>query len=418
VSEQPSGLRFDIYERVQLPEQLSAIHQLNEVELTPQIRVGVEGEYAVVKGHLLLTGTYSVSDDARSTGALRHEIPVEITLPMSRVRNVDDLFVTIDNFDIDLLSPRSLNVTGVLSLHGVDFDEPQTAWNENDEVVFVHEAQGAEQSVSRNSADGELEPEAGHAGEAEADDSSGVLFERHESERSFDLEATSGAADAEVSGENGGDPSMPDRETERIEFDKEAHEDLKPPKEPGLAEGEKTEAEPKTVPDENAFAGEAVSAATSAEEKQEMKVSFGSKNDAAAPQPFDLKSILSKADSHPEEFREPNAVPEEVASESAPDTGESPVEETAEAVASSPSSRTSSAVPEPEPSSADTLEWKKLFLTNGEPTSFRRIRICIVQKDETLETIAQKYGCKPQQLRLYNRLGDADVSEGQLLYIP
>ena len=417
MSEQPSGLRFDIYERVQLPEQLSAIHQLNEVELTPQIRVGVEGEYAVVKGHLLMTGTYSVSDDERSTGALRHEIPVEITLPMSRVRNVEDLIVTIDNFDIDLLSPRSLNVTGVLSLHGVDFDEAQTAWNENDEVVFVHQAHGAEQADSHDFTDGGLEPESGRAGEAEANAASAESFERHESESYFAQEEIPVTANAGESGENGNDPPMPDRETERNEFVQEAYEDLKPPKEPGLSEGDKTEAEPKNIPDVSTSDGEAVSAASSAEENQEMKISFGSKNDSVAPQPFDLKSILSKADSHPEEFREWNAALE-VAPEPAPDTGESPFEETAEAVSSSLSSRPSPAMPEPEPSSADTLEWKKLFLASGEQTSFRRIRICIVQKDETLETIAQKYGCKPQQLRLYNRLSDADVSEGQLLYIP
>ena len=39
-------------------------------------------------------------------------IPVEITVPLNRVSSLDDIAVEIENFDVDLLSKRSLNITG------------------------------------------------------------------------------------------------------------------------------------------------------------------------------------------------------------------------------------------------------------------------------------------------------------------
>ncbi|MBF0819940.1 hypothetical protein, partial [Streptococcus acidominimus] len=114
--EQPQpGLRFDIYERVHLQENVAAIQELNEVELLPHIQVLTLDEQAILKGNLLLTGSYT-SEDGESTRTLEHLIPVEISLPLSRVHRVEDIQVDIENFDIDLLSSRSLNVTGVLSL--------------------------------------------------------------------------------------------------------------------------------------------------------------------------------------------------------------------------------------------------------------------------------------------------------------
>lgn len=45
---------------------------------------------------------------------------MEITIPLSRVNRLEDIAVEIENFDVDLLSARSLNITGVLSLQGIE----------------------------------------------------------------------------------------------------------------------------------------------------------------------------------------------------------------------------------------------------------------------------------------------------------
>lgn len=50
---------------------------------------------------------------------------------------------------------------------------------------------------------------------------------------------------------------------------------------------------------------------------------------------------------------------------------------------------------------------------------FTRMKICIVQEDDTIETIAERFQVSTLQLIKQNKLDeDFDISEGQLLYIP
>jgi stage VI sporulation protein D len=74
-------------------------------------------------------------------------------------------------------------------------------------------------------------------------------------------------------------------------------------------------------------------------------------------------------------------------------------------------------VPE-ETGESDVLEWKNLFISASEEQQFRKVRLCIVHKEDTLESIAKKYDRKPQELRLYNGLSDQEITEGQVIYIP
>src|SRR4051812_27769900 len=80
---QSSGLRFDIYERIHLPEGLDGILELEEAELAPHIQVVEETDYAVIKGNLWLTGAYR-GENGSLGQALEHLIPVEITMPLNR----------------------------------------------------------------------------------------------------------------------------------------------------------------------------------------------------------------------------------------------------------------------------------------------------------------------------------------------
>lgn len=141
MTDRQTGLRFDIYERVQLADGAVSISELEEVELLPHIQVYPQEDQAVLRGNLLLAGTYLAEGEDRSR-TLEHFIPVEITLPLNRIQSIDEISVEIENFDIDVLSPRRLNVTGVLSLSGVEMiSTPGGQWQEEEEIVFVHENQ-------------------------------------------------------------------------------------------------------------------------------------------------------------------------------------------------------------------------------------------------------------------------------------
>ena len=110
--DQSYGLRFDIYERINLTEDLPGIEELEEAELIPHIQVISQQDQATLRGHLLLAGLYKGDTEAGETEPLEHWIPVEITVPMNRVSSLDDIAVEIENFDVDLLSKRALNITG------------------------------------------------------------------------------------------------------------------------------------------------------------------------------------------------------------------------------------------------------------------------------------------------------------------
>ncbi|MNN94663.1 LysM domain protein [compost metagenome] len=67
----------------------------------------------------------------------------------------------------------------------------------------------------------------------------------------------------------------------------------------------------------------------------------------------------------------------------------------------------------------DALEWKRLFSrSQEEERRVRQLKVCIVQKEETLEDIATRYGLNPKEIQLYNRLQDAESAEGKTLLIP
>jgi len=74
---------------------------------------------------------------------------------------------------------------------------------------------------------------------------------------------------------------------------------------------------------------------------------------------------------------------------------------------------------EREVSGSDDIQWQNLFLgSSSEKNQFRKVRLCIVQREETLETIANRYQLSAREILLHNRLAEQTVEEGQILYIP
>ncbi|ASN07348.1 stage VI sporulation protein D [Virgibacillus necropolis] len=50
--------------------------------------------------------------------------------------------------------------------------------------------------------------------------------------------------------------------------------------------------------------------------------------------------------------------------------------------------------------------------------NYSKVRLCIVQDNDTIDTIAQRYKINPLNIYKQNNLEDETISEGQLLYIP
>ncbi|WP_426448686.1 LysM peptidoglycan-binding domain-containing protein [Paenibacillus sp. S-38] len=370
MTNQRSGLRFDIYERVHLSEGVLGIKELEEVELVPHIQVLSQGEQALLRGNLLLNGTY-VDEQDRANQRLEHLIPVEITLPLNRVNRVEDIAVEIDNFDIDLLSGRSLNITGVLSLGGLEVVSPpeeEEAWRsqrEEGEVLFVHEARSerAEEPLPYGDASPGISVPPGN---------DAALFEPEVSAPKGAHQGAGPVESAPVSWDVSEEASQAGEEASVFILERPAQE------EDSAAEAPAAEAprEPRVAI--SSGAAPAVEPAALAASEAEP-----SSAESAAPiRSFGVGSLLDRSSAR----REARSQPE--------------------------------AQPAPPPAPAEKVEWKNLLLSREEQQEFRKLRLAIVQKEETLESIAERYGLSSRELALYNRLGDGGVNEGQIVYIP
>lgn len=480
----PYGLRFDIYERVHLPEDVPAISELDEIELYPRIQVISEQEHAALRGHLLLSGIYQGENNQQEE--LSHQIPVEITIPLSRVASIEDIAVEIENFDVDLLSTRSLNITGVLSLRGIEGIGPAeetSDWNP-EEFTVVHSNSGEEETTTNPLYSGynpynrdpfltDAEQKEALLSESESPEelhydsvapayspSRPFLHTPYEASVSEPAEESSAAWSLPYEAESVGDsvnreeaqPQVPysANAIDSIEeqyYEQDAEEADRGQDDPlnqfGALTSVNQEPEAYSAPEVWSFEPAVVSGserdsgapAASADadsasavieessslgdseveletdssprepeaqevlleadvpqpdpsqEKPELKVAFGTKKsvEASAQGSYGITSLLQK-----------NRTAEEVLQLEE----ELPIEQRDE-----------------EP--AEEIQWKSLFLGSGaEQTPFKKVRLCIVQREETLETIADRYQLSTRELQLYNRLSEQSVEEGQVLYIP
>lgn len=463
--DQSHGLRFDIYERIHLSEELPGIAELEEVELIPEIRVIQREDRAELYGQLLLTGLYRGENDR--TERLEHSIPVEITVPLTRVSSLEDIGVEIDNFDIDLLTMRTVNITGVLSLRGIGAAETQPAWPQ-EEYTAAYSPNGNGQSSDAQTKTRDHDNDALYEnslwtyGEGTAESSGeehelvsaapesaanplfveGSVFthqpassasapqkDKETKLRTHSLETQSvsshflGAQEAGNSfTDHSADTAYPGIDTKVVNSDDiatvsaveladaslsaadaaaavnqaenaEIHAvQLEEPLPSAEAEDLLLNTQEGGVPFvQEEIAEEAVISQETApvqEEKPDLKVALGSKKETenAAKDQLTFSSLLSASLARKEQE---TLLTQETAA----------VQAAAEAVKES--------------------EWKSRFIGGrGGTELFRKVRLCIVQREETLDTIAEKYQLSARELVMYNRLSGQNVEEGQVLYIP
>lgn len=67
----------------------------------------------------------------------------------------------------------------------------------------------------------------------------------------------------------------------------------------------------------------------------------------------------------------------------------------------------------------DEFDYLSDLFEDRTETGYTKMRLCIVQKNDTIDTIAERFNISPLQLIKQNKLeDDFEVTEGQLLYIP
>jgi len=502
LTEPGRGLRFDIYERIHLAEDSIGISELHEAELIPHIQVVKQDEQALLRGNLLLTGQY-IGEDADDKRTLEHLIPVEITLPMSRIHRIEDILVEIENFDVELLSMRNLNVTGVLSLHGIEL----AATPERDAGATAASDTAATASVASFGGGEPVELNAPWVADEEVTFSyqqPASMRAEFETYSAQDLAAASPPNDEPGWGDKAYISQVPEPEqrapieptfeptfqpTFQPSFEPTFQSTFQPTYEPTFEPP--TYASPYIQPTPYQAAPSHYADFRALYDQQEMLHlnSFEESN----RQPLESNSEQSPDQSYAPSFnpyadqtndlpynpynsgndqrfdqhiqqsyepiwQQPQYAPEPpqttayfADSDPFPET-ESAVQQQEEpkelriAVGARKSDYDEPAAPQQEygikslirpgaanenqqpaadetnrheGSRADALEWRKLFLReDGEQQQFRKVRMVIVQKEDSLDEIARRYGVQYRELQNYNKLGTDDVQTGQILYIP
>ncbi|OAB75445.1 LysM peptidoglycan-binding domain-containing protein [Paenibacillus crassostreae] len=398
--DQSYGLRFDIYERIQLSEDVAGIAELEEIELLPHISVISQEDQATLRGHLLLSGLYRSEGEEAETQQIEHFIPVEITVPLNRVTSLDEIAVEIENFDVDLLSKRSLNITGVLSLRGIESPRiDNNLWNAEDfTVVHAPDWQmnpdilplSTENIADRISLDNEL----GKFGESSIE--SFVQDDLNENEEDYTTELHkdedalarqqdfSNVWQIETEEQKKALNSLPnDEPKDSLQSDIPVDSSPNTTIENDLLEKEPAEGNEFLIPDE----------IEAKDEKAELKVALGSKKEVTPTRKDNVgfSSILTSS-----RARSLRDLEQQLDEEKSLELKEN----------------------EDQVNNED-VEWKNLFLGgSSDKTPFSKVRLCIVQREETIDMIADRYQMSPRELLLHNRLSDQTIEEGQILYIP
>ena len=523
------GLRFDIYERVHLPDNVAAIDELEEIELVPRIQVIEQGDNAILQGQLVLNGIYRAQGTEDEQVALEHWIPVEITLPLNRITRLDEVTVDIDTFDVVLLSSRALNLTGILSLRGIVLEQEQEPDEWDAEVFTVSHSRGEEEDSEDNAVSFSYDEQQNYEGrsyEAQEQEQEqygqqyeaqqyGVQYEQQYQEQYYTQQDERPAAEqyqgeelnaeGQYSGDEGYAASEQSNEQPtHLSFLQQLEQRYGQQSEQQENEGQQfvqqSYHEQQYVQQvEQQYVGYRV------DEQEDADAELEDSNDAPVLEStsylasLSTESALQQEEQGSREEWDQSELQAEQSEQDAYDTAQQQAEEEAQwsswetvetegarepeeqnfqddqlqqfepeveasgqSLAEPPIQRElhialngnkeqnevqgirtilNSSLREQAAQQAATIqqqeqdrkrdeqekqrsheeqiEWQQLFLNKRpEQNEFKRIRMCIVQKEDTLELIATRYSVNPRELLLRNNLHESAITEGQLLYIP
>lgn len=134
------SLQFSINESVWLRDDTPA-EEILSMALEPDITVEENWNDVTIKGFLRLTGEYKptnisegavdektaapfrtideIMETTSGTAVLEHHFPIDITIPADRVPNLEELFVVIESFDYELSEHRHIQLQADIAITGL-----------------------------------------------------------------------------------------------------------------------------------------------------------------------------------------------------------------------------------------------------------------------------------------------------------
>ncbi len=384
--ESQSCLRFTLEESVWF-QRGQEVGELLSISLDPDITIQENDQYVTIKGSLMLTGEYQCdpfkgetgdsppgpvrtiqSVTESQTGSLEffHRFPVDISIPKNRIASIYDIDIKVDSFDYDFPEGGSLKLSAELAITGLYGDQQH----------------GSDLLENTSAAPPESVKEEGYEPYEQVDleplyRETEQLFQEHppyaplafEQEGTWEEEEEEETADVTFSAEARREPKeasqVLSKDTPHIP---EGGQQFNVQEEYGLSMSRDEMAGTPVMPKQPAEMG-------GQEEVLADESQAASKQEEQASEPVGMGAEESSGHPHDEE---------------------------------APKKKTGK-------KGLSIAE----FLARKEETNLTKIKVCIVQQEDTLQEIAERYDVSVQQLLHVNRLGiDQDVEEGQVLYVP
>ncbi|TWK45297.1 LysM peptidoglycan-binding domain-containing protein [Bacillus paralicheniformis] len=478
---QNNRLQFSVEESICF-QKGQEVSELLSISLDPDITVQEVNDYVSIRGSLELTGEYNIDqtreyaelpatsrfvEDVKLKGdgsaELTHCFPVDITIPKDKVNHLNDVFVFIDAFDYQLTDARMLTIQADLAIEGLlnvsgeaGEEEPRTMPaavqpEEELEPAFRSpsddEEQGKEEEflIQLDRSYEEQDEEQPYE-EAEETDTDAEAVPIYQSFLGDDTEETKPFFTASLSAAERTKREMENPKDAALEHPEEEYE-LKREKVEAKPEEYELKEEKEAKPEEYELK----------EEKEAKPEEYELKREKAEEKPEEYELKREEAEEEPEPLQrayqphdEPKETPfygvppllEEDQNDREPETFEVEVTQEAEAIDEEEEAGHTIEIPEysfheqtePEeerdemPAADDqevsakendnALYLTKLFTKQGEE-EFTRMRMCIVQQNDTIDLLCERYDINVQQLIRMNSLSlDEELKEGQILYIP
>ncbi|MEM5027930.1 LysM peptidoglycan-binding domain-containing protein [Priestia sp. WB3] len=423
---QNNRLQFSVEESIYFKSG-QEVSELLSISLDPDILVQEVNDYVSIRGSLELTGEYNINqeellgelssyasyreaDEVKvredGTAELLHQFPVDITIPKNKISHLNDVFVFIDAFDYQLTENRLLTIQADLAIEGLlDEETPQAPVEEPYEFVHRSEEEYGDMTYDYQLQPEEEELEELQDNEREIDEDQAILqhdtrAEEEKQEEGIEIELVSGEEEVET------------EETEETEDlnESEEREEMESQEEVALGYRSLPEAQVQEPPffEPPKLLDEEEREDTLFEVEVRKDPEIGEEQEETA-QPY---PVFESPAYHVEEEEEQVAQDDtyqlgRLYEREAPKIYESAQEEEAfeEDVRETSGSENS-------------LYLTKLF-AKQEEEDFSRMKICIVQQEDTVDRICERYQLNVQQLLRTNSLSvDAELEEGQILYIP
>ncbi|WP_433743462.1 stage VI sporulation protein D [Falsibacillus pallidus] len=378
---QQSYLRFSLEESVWFKKG-QEVSELVSISLDPYISIQEQEQYVLIRGNLELSGEYTpdateeADEDEVQSGKFMHEVevreegasgfkhrfPVDITIPKNRIENLEKIDVTVETFDYILPEKSCLRLSADLIISGI-YGEQQTK-TENEAETAEYEPLYREAAVLDETEEAEAvnEPFFYHQEEDE-----------HEEEDSFYSPFSAQAK------------RQPQEEEEEVPVQVQYDLNKLP-----------------TLPQYDRFAegnpGNPVFQMPEAEES--------SSSSSSGYEPYDMYKDKEEESAQPSLQ---NAHPYENAQGAS--GGEHEDQEDQPAAKKGEDNKKAKKKKNQGISLTD-------FFARKEEERAAKLKVCIVQNGDSLDSIAERYDVSVQQLLRVNSLEmSQDVYEGQVLYI-